>query len=597
MISRRDFLRISAMASAAALVNWQCPIASARSSKKEENQYDAIIIGAGLGGLSCAALLAMSGFRPLVLEKNSNPGGYATSFQRGDFTCEASLHGVTGNPQSKELLEKLGVWDSLVMVPHKSSWSSRYPGLPLDLPQPLRNEFGEANPSVALSNAYAALLALFGDMLTVDELAVDGELELTDPHQPGLLGYMNCWGGLLADIDTFYGPDGGMPEDSNRFPVLYPTWYSIMNKTLDELFQDYALTTPALKAILGQSWPYYGLPPSQIPAWLYLMYTGTYYGYGNFYIEGTSSSLSDALVTTIENAGGEVLLDTEVNKIILEKGQAVGVKAKKVTGADPRIRRYYARAVVSNVAVPLTFGKLLPQANSIAELDGYLDNVTSGQPSTSHFNVWLGLDLSKDYNGTFMEHYEQLRSSTVVYSGFDHDEAYEALLQCDPTRAGVAVLAYDKILPGYSLDGHLTLTLTMLSGYGPWQSFEEEYFAGDKDRYYEEKERVAEQIIGYIEERALPGLSDLIVMQEASTPLTNVRFTNNTHGAIYGYDQTMDNNGFTRLEKFGQRTPVSGLYLAGAWSYPGGGFEPVMLSGIEAVKCMVEDWEKEEALS
>jgi prolycopene isomerase len=78
-------------------------------------------------------------------------------------------------------------------------------------------------------------------------------------------------------------------------------------------------------------------------------------------------------------------------------------------------------------------------------------------------------------------------------------------------------------------------------------------------------------------------------MQEASTPLTNVRFTNNTQGSIYGYDQTMDNSGFTRLAKFGQRTPIDGLYLAGAWSYPGGGFEPVMLSGIEAVKCMVED--------
>ncbi|MCI5123505.1 MAG: twin-arginine translocation signal domain-containing protein, partial [Candidatus Electrothrix sp. AR5] len=53
MISRRDFLRISAMASAAALVNWQCPTASARSLNRKKNKYDAVIIGAGLGGLSC----------------------------------------------------------------------------------------------------------------------------------------------------------------------------------------------------------------------------------------------------------------------------------------------------------------------------------------------------------------------------------------------------------------------------------------------------------------------------------------------------------------------------------------------------------------
>ncbi|CAK8719292.1 Prolycopene isomerase [Candidatus Electrothrix laxa] len=589
MFSRRDFLRISAMATAAALVNWQCPIASASNARREENEYDAIIIGAGLGGLSCAALLAMSGYVPLVIEKNSKSGGYATSFLRDDFSCEVSLHGVTGLPLSQLVLDQLGVADKLSFVPHDFSWSSRYPGLSLDLPQPPRDEFGQVDPRLALSDAYATLRDSFSDMLTADELAVDESLELTDQGQPGLLGYMNCWAGLLTDLENFYTPDGGMPEDPSQFPVLYPTWYSILNKTLDEIFQDYVLTTPALKAILGQSWHYYGLPPSQIPGWLYLMYTGMYHGYGKYYIEGTSSSLSNALVETIQNAGGEVLLNTEVNKIILENGQAVGVKAKESNGSNPRTRHYYSPAIVSNVAVPLTFGQLLPQANSIADLDDYLDNVVSGQPSTSHCNVWLGLDISKDYNGTFMQHYNNIGSSTLFYGGYDHDEAYDGLLECDPERAGIAVMAYDKILSEYSPDGYLTLTLSLLCGYGPWESFEEEYFAGDKDRYYQEKDSVIEQIIGYIEERALPGLSDLIVMQEASTPLTNVRFTNNTHGAIYGYDQTMDNSGLTRLEKFGQRTPVPGLYLVGAWSYPGGGFEPVMLSGVEAVKCMVED--------
>ncbi|RWX51770.1 GMC oxidoreductase [Candidatus Electrothrix marina] len=593
MISRRDFLRISAMASAAALVNWQCPSALARGRKKGRGEYDAIIIGAGLGGLSCAALLARQGFKPLVIEKNRKPGGYATSFERQGFTCEASLHGVSGMPLSQQVLGQLGIADKLTFVPHDFSWSSRYPGLPLDLPQPPRDEFGQANPSVALSNAYAALLNSFGGMLTADELAVDEELESTDLHQPGFLGYMNCWAGLLADINKFYSPDGGMPDDPSQFPELYPAWYSIMDKTLDQLFQDYKITTPALTAILGQSWPYYGLPPSQLPAWVYLWFTGMYYGYGKFYIQGTSSSLSDALVETIKTAGGKVLLSTEVDEIIIEDEKAVGVKIKK--GRSHRhYKKYYAHAVVSNVAVPVTFEKLLPQGSSVY-LSDYLDNVAAGQPSTSHFNVWLGLDLSKD-NGTFMEYYEQLGSDSVLHYGFNHDDAYDALLQCDPERAVVAVLAHDKILPEYSPDGHLTLTLSMLSGYEPWKKFEEDYFANGrhhrrrKKEYYKEKARIAEQLISFVEKQALPGLSDLIVMQEASTPLTNVRFTNNTQGAIYGYDQTMDNSGFTRLARFGQRTPIEGLYLAGAWSYPGGGFEPVMLSGVEAVKCMMEDW-------
>jgi len=576
MFSRRDFLRISAMASAAALVNWQCPSALARGRKKGRGKYDAIIIGAGLGGLSCAALLTRQGFRPLVIEKNSKPGGYATSFERQGFTCEASLHGVSGMPLSQQVLGQLGVADKLTFVPHKFSWSSRYPGLSLDLPQPPRDQFGQADANQALFNASQALAKRFPSEAT------------------GIGRYMQCWAGLLADINNFYAPGGGMPDDPSQFPVLYPAWYSIIDKTLDQLFQDYNITTQELKAVLGQSWPYYGLPPSRLPAWVYLWFTGMYYGYGKFYIEGTSRSLSDALVKVIRSGGGKVLLKNEVDEIIIEDGRAVGVKVKRGSG-HRHYKKYYAHAVVSNVAIPVTFEKLLPQDSSVY-LSDYLDNVAMGQPSTSHFNVWLGLDLSKD-NGTFMEYYEQLGSDSVLHYGFNHDDAYDALLQCDPERAGVAVLAHDKILPGYSPDGHLTLTLSMLSGYEPWKEFEEDYFANrkhhrhHKKEYYKEKARIAEQIISFVEERALPGLSDLIVMQEASTPLTNVRFTNNTQGAIYGYDQTMDNSGFTRLARFGQRTPIDGLYLAGAWSYPGGGFEPVMLSGIEAVKCMIEDGE------
>ncbi|MCI5119696.1 MAG: FAD-binding protein [Candidatus Electrothrix sp. AUS4] len=400
MISRRDFIRISGMAAAAALVNWQCPIASAHGSKKGKD-YDAIIIGAGLGGLSCAALLARQGFRPLVLEKNSKPGGYATSFQRGDFTCEASLHGVTGQPLSQQILAQLGIAHKLSFVPHEASWGARYPGLGLDLPQPPRNEAGEADVNQALMNAYQTLVEKFPS------------------EAMGIGGYMACWGTLLAEIEKFYAPGGGMPEDPSRFPVLYPTWNSIMDKTLDDLFQYYMLTNPALKAISGQSWPYYGLPASQIPAWLYLMYTGMYYGYGNFYIQGTSRSLTNALGESIRDAGGKVLLKTEVKEIILdESGRAVGVTARKTVGAKPKERFYYADAVVSNVAVPVTFNKLLSD-DVTATLGDYMGSVDAGQPSTSHVNVWLGLDLSKDYNGTFMENYNNLRSSTLVYGGFD----------------------------------------------------------------------------------------------------------------------------------------------------------------------------------
>jgi len=79
----------------------------------------------------------------------------------------------------------------------------------------------------------------------------------------------------------------------------------------------------------------------------------------------------------------------------------------------------------------------------------------------------------------------------------------------------------------------------------------------------------------------LPGPSHMVVMMEAATPLTNVRYTLNTGGTIVGYEQTMNNSRPTRLNN---RTQIKGLYLASAWFFPGGGYEAVLLGGKYAFK-------------
>jgi prolycopene isomerase len=79
----------------------------------------------------------------------------------------------------------------------------------------------------------------------------------------------------------------------------------------------------------------------------------------------------------------------------------------------------------------------------------------------------------------------------------------------------------------------------------------------------------------------------MIEIEVAATPLTNWRFTRNTEGAIYGFEQSVDNAYIKRLE---HRTPIKGLYLASAWCHPGGGFSGVLLSGQIAFREMMEDW-------
>ncbi|MHC1624266.1 MAG: NAD(P)-binding protein [Candidatus Methanospirareceae archaeon] len=52
---------------------------------KEEDEYDVIIVGSGIGGLTCGALLLKRGYKVLVLEQHYKVGGYCSSFKRGDF--------------------------------------------------------------------------------------------------------------------------------------------------------------------------------------------------------------------------------------------------------------------------------------------------------------------------------------------------------------------------------------------------------------------------------------------------------------------------------------------------------------------------------
>src|SRR3972149_1550358 len=93
-IKRRDFIKSLLATASLGALDWSAfPVGS--GAKTNENEFDAIIIGSGLGGLSCAAAFARQGFRPLVLEQHTKPGGYATTFKRNDFVFDVSLHSTT----------------------------------------------------------------------------------------------------------------------------------------------------------------------------------------------------------------------------------------------------------------------------------------------------------------------------------------------------------------------------------------------------------------------------------------------------------------------------------------------------------------------
>ncbi|HHC24469.1 MAG TPA: hypothetical protein ENK58_03500 [Desulfobacterales bacterium] len=235
-----------------------------------------------------------------------------------------------------------------------------------------------------------------------------------------------------------------------------------------------------------------------------------------------------------------------------------------------------ARAVVSNASGIATFRKMLPWE---AVPSDYLKKLDTYRASISTFIVWLG--LNREIRG-------KIKGFGIhIASGNGSEADYLSCLRGEIDKNSFSVSIYDNIFKGYSASGTSTVTVMCMAGYEPWQKFEADYHAGRKDAYNKKKAEWTEILIRRAEEKVIPGLSSMIEVKVSATPLTNWRFTRNTEGAIYGFEQSMENAFMNRIEN---RTPVKGLYLAGAWGNPGGGYSGVLRSGERTFQNMMEDW-------
>jgi all-trans-retinol 13,14-reductase len=292
---------------------------------------------------------------------------------------------------------------------------------------------------------------------------------------------------------------------------------------------------------------------------------------GGYYPKGRSQDISNAFAKYIESHKGKVLLRTRVDRILLKNGTATGVST-----ADGK--QFKSRVVVSNANPFDMFRKMVGDTQVLAGEEAKWRNYSV---SLSCFQVFLGLkkDLVKELGIT--------DSEIFVADSYDPEAEYAEALKGDAGHGGIGISLYDNIYHGYSPEGKNTVNIITLQGYGPWEKFEKDYAAGNKEEYRKAKERMADMLIQRAEKVLLPGLSKCIEVRDASTPLTVVRYTGHHRGAIYGWDQTVNNSGNTRV---GHGTPIKNLYLAGAWSRPGHGYGAVIPSGLECFSEIMKTW-------
>jgi prolycopene isomerase len=512
---------------------------SAQSSK--DDSWDAIVVGSGLGGLSCAAALARQGFRPLVLEQHDKPGGYATCFRRpGGFEFDASLHSTAVGERdgSHNLIPGFPEITDVEFVPHPTLYRAIYPDHDITVPQ--RDLAGYISTLKShFPDEHDGIDAVFADMK-----------------------------GITEDIGRLSAADGEV--DYNNFPVEFPFVYKAFNRTWGQIADEH-LKDPKLKAIVSAQWGYYGLPPSKLASIYYALPVTGYMEQGGYYPKGKSQAISNAFVRFIEERGGQVLLDTRVERIAVENQTARGVVTSDGT-------QYKGRVVVSNANAHDTFHSMIGEADFLSD---YRDKMKDYSVSLSSYQIWLGLksDLIKKTGIT---------DSEIFYeSDYDPDGTFQALMEGAVDRPGFGLTLYDNVLDDYSPPGKNTLNIIALHGYDYWKTYEADYLAGNKDAYRKEKERIASHLIDQVEQTLMPGLRDAIEVQVAATPLTNLRYTSNYRGAIYGWDQTLNNAMPYRMPHV---TPVKNLFLSSAWTQPGGGYGGVLYAGLQCFGEIMKAW-------
>ncbi|MCP3901881.1 MAG: NAD(P)/FAD-dependent oxidoreductase [Desulfobacteraceae bacterium] len=531
-ISRRSFITKSTMIGVVMALDWgKIDVLASKIQVKKD--CPVVVIGAGLGGLCCGALLAKQGFPVTVVEQHNIPGGYATTFDRaaGKFTFDVSLHRMSVSSETRHLLKKLNVLDKIELVKIPNTTRVITP-----------------NRDIRVSS----------DM----KQRAKGLIESFPHEKRSIENYLAEMQAVVDELHLLKTKGGGRNMASR-----YPKIWKIKDQTVAAFLDEYIKEPDIKESLATGSRGTFGLPPSKLSAFMFIMAKASGKN-EQYYIKRRSQDLSDALAESIEESSGQIIYGKTIEKIVLKDRAVSGV----VTSEGEHLP---AKIVISNANAATTLNSMLP-AETIPP--DYMNTINGYGTSLSTFVIWLGLN---------QEIHESIKDSHIIISsGQGVEESYLSCLRGEVEKQEISITIYDNYYKGYSKPGTSTITLIIGSGFQPWQQFESDYRAGRKANYNKEKERWARILMKRVEETAIPGLSSMVEVRETATPLTNWCYTKNPGGAIYGFNCSVDNSFTDRIKN---RTPVKGLYLASAWGNSGPGYAPALRGGEKTFEQVLED--------
>ncbi len=529
------------------------------------SNYDVIMIGAGHNGLVCAAYLLKAGYKVLLLEKRSVPGGAATTEavipETPDFKfnlCAIDHEFIHLGPVVEELeLTKYGLeylyCDPTVFCPHPDG---RYFLAHRSIEKTCA---GIAQYSSHDAQKYAEFTDLW-------RRTINAMSPMFNAPPKSIIDIAGNYD--FKKIKDFVSVVGS----TNKALDFVRTMLTSAEDLLHEYFD-----TEVVKAPLARLAAELGAPPSQKNLAIGAMMMAMRHDPGMARPKGGTGALVASLVRLVKSLGGEILTDQQVKQVLIDNGRAVGVRV--VTGAEYRA----ARGVISNIDAKRLFLHLIDDRD-VDAADSHLRERLDRRIVNNNETI-LKIDLAMNEPLKFVHHDhrdEFLIGSILIADSVKHveiahtDPAIGRIPDADPSMYVVQPTMLD---PTMAPEGKHTVWIEF---FAPYQIENLEGTGLNGTGWTDKlKHKVADRVIDKLAQYA-PNVKTATIARRVESPAELGERLGALKGNYYHIDMTLEQMVFFRPlpELANYKTPIANLYLTGAGTHPGGS-----ISGMPGRNC------------
>jgi all-trans-retinol 13,14-reductase len=507
------------------------------------DNWDAVIIGSGAGGLTTAVALANAGKKVLVLEQHYLPGGWTHSFSLDGYRFSPGVHylGQLGEGGAmRRVLEGLGVGKGL--------------------------EFCELNP-----DGYDHVMAgeeRF-DIPRGKQTFIDRLIERFPHERKGIEAYFRFMTGMDREFQRLNSLPGRLA--TLLLPFVAPRLTFRGLRPLSRVIKKY-ISDPFLRTILEARAGDHGMNPEDVPCAQHIAIEAHYWE-GAWYPRGGGAAIPRNFIKRLKEMGGEIRLRSKVERILVD-GEGRSRRAVGVRMADGSEIR--ADCVVSNADAHVTYHQLLESSSHSSKLQKRLKTTDY---SLTALSLFMATDMDLESLGLDSGNYWICRSADVA-STYRYAE-HKDLVQAGPLEGLFTTITTLKD-PSKFHDGVHTMeafTFVSYDAFKHWEGSATE----DRPKDYEQfKELLIGRFMEMLE-TLIPELRDNLLLCELGTPLTNDHYLNAHRGNLYGTAKTRSQVG---PFAFPVKTEIAGLYHCGA-STVSHGVMGVLMSGISAARAIL----------